>query len=354
MSATDKQILAKCMAKLGYEKPHQCLLIPFAEFIRLTSLTELQGRRIWTMISQTVYPWKQHIRKASQMAANDQWISTGDSNIDKCLGGGIRLGSLIEVVGESAAGKTQLCLQLAISAQQGTSSAAEVVYISTEGAFPVNRLESMTKPFVLRTRGEPAAADLNMDELLDRMHVAEFEDMETMFHAMDYKIPALLSTGKVQLVVVDSIAAHLRFSDQDSDNSMEFYRERSERLISMAAKCKRWASEYSCAFLFINQVSDSFAEEQGGSNGVSDMSVVDTDVDGEHNMMAMVPRKVPALGSTWANIVDMRIMMYQRRGIHGATEDVLRTRRWIENDFCPWAPRSTCEVKLDESGFHCS
>ncbi|KAJ2375101.1 DNA repair protein rhp57 [Coemansia sp. RSA 2611] len=210
--------------------------------------------------------------------------------------------------------------------------------------------------------------------------------METMFHAFDYKVPALLSTGNVRLMIVDSIAAHLRFntSNDNSGQSLSaFYKERSDSLVSMGAKFKRWANEFNCAFVFINQVTDLFTGGNGnggisarlrpGNSNDSDSSTELSsvaDVDSEFATV-VASKKAPALGSLWSNIIDTRIMMYQRRGLapsefrlasdaqNNAVDQatieppshLLRTRRWIENVFSPWAPNALCEVVLDKSGF---
>ncbi|KAJ2838263.1 DNA repair protein rhp57 [Coemansia sp. 'formosensis'] len=306
---------------------------------------------------------------------------------------------MVEVVGESASGKTQLCIQLAISAQLPEAYGGldgEVIYISTEGPFPVNRLGSMVYPLVLRVCGEDYANSADPSDFMQRIQVAEFESMETMFHAFDYKVPALLSTGNVRLMIVDSIAAHLRFNTSDEDvgqSLMAFYKERSDSLVSMGAKFKRWANEYNCAFVFINQVTDVFTGGHGdgtrsvgytsrpdlslpgqGSSNDSDSSteLLSSTADMSTEFAALVTRKkAPALGAVWSNIIDTRIMMYQRRGLaqsefrlaseaQGDSTDqatieppshFLRTRRWIENAFSPWAPSAQCEVVLDESGF---
>ncbi|KAJ2468422.1 DNA repair protein rhp57, partial [Coemansia sp. RSA 2320] len=324
---------------------------------------------------------------ATELEADDVWISTGDARIDECLGGGIRLGSMVEVAGESAAGKTQLCIQLAISAQlpeEFGGLGGEVVYISTEGPFPVSRLESMVYPFVCRVCDEEYANLIDPADFMHRIHVAEFESMETMFHAFDYKVPALLSTGNVRLVIVDSIAAHLRFNTGDESSHqtpMAFYKDRSENLLAMGGKFKRWANDYHCAFVFTNQVKDIISEEHGGSmpNGSGTGGLVPapghslptlsrqnntvesdsssglslTDMGTEFAVLSM-GRKAPALGAVWANIINTRIMMYQRRGLAPSEfrlasdtqadadqpaaeppKHLLLTRRWIENAFSP-------------------
>jgi RecA/RadA recombinase len=45
-------------------------------------------------------------------------FSTGCPIIDKTLGGGIRLGQITELYGESGCGKTQLCIQLSLEVQR--------------------------------------------------------------------------------------------------------------------------------------------------------------------------------------------------------------------------------------------
>ncbi|KAJ2459005.1 DNA repair protein rhp57 [Coemansia sp. RSA 2424] len=382
LTEEEQALIAKCVAKatddvVGCEEAHQCLLIPYSEFLRSTGLTEEQGQLAWALICRTTYPWQHHCRRAAELKDDDVWISTGDLEIDQCLGGGIRLGSMVEVVGESAAGKTQLCIQLAISAQLPETYGGldgDVIYISTEGPFPVSRLGSMVYPLVRRVCGEDYANSVDPADFMHRIQVAEFESMETMFHAFDYKVPALLSTGNVRLMIVDSIAAHLRFNTSDSSvgqsSPFTFYKERSDSLVAMGAKFKRWANEYNCAFVFINQVTDLFAGDNGnGSDSAMELPSA-ANMSAEFDTM-VTSKKAPALGAVWANIVDTRIMMYQRRGlapsefrlasdIQGEAagqapveppSHLLRTRRWIENVFSPWAPSAQCEVVLDDSGF---
>lgn len=45
------------------------------------------------------------------------YITTGSSDLDKLLGGGIETGSITELFGEFRSGKTQLCHTLAVSCQ---------------------------------------------------------------------------------------------------------------------------------------------------------------------------------------------------------------------------------------------
>jgi RecA/RadA recombinase len=45
-------------------------------------------------------------------------FSTGCPIIDTTLGGGIRLGQITELYGESGCGKTQLCIQMSLEVQR--------------------------------------------------------------------------------------------------------------------------------------------------------------------------------------------------------------------------------------------
>jgi len=70
-------------------------------------------------------------------------ISTGAEEIDALLGGGIETGSITNVFGPAATGKTQLCFKLAVQCQQkGSKGGAEgkCVFIDTTGTFKGERV----------------------------------------------------------------------------------------------------------------------------------------------------------------------------------------------------------------------
>ncbi|KAJ1780391.1 DNA repair protein rhp57 [Coemansia sp. RSA 2523] len=343
----EQALVTKCMAKVGSESPQECILMPYTEFERTTGLDTQTAQRAWSVLSQLVYAWEPNCILAS--THNEQWITTGCDQIDALLGNGIRVPSVVEIVGESASGKTQLCLQLAISAQllRGPQEPyGHVVYVCTEGAFPAQRLAAMADARASQMNN-PA---MSSTQVMRRIQVAELDDMETMFHALSYKLPALLSTQQVRLVVIDSIAAHLRF-DMEGTEPHDFYKQRSSRLMQLGARLKQWAHEYKCAIVCVNQVKDVFGVQTS----------LPVDGDGAESEFKMVRgSKAPALGAVWASVVNARVMLHQRRGMapnvtHDAEHEVpshlLRTRRWIENVFSPWAPPAQCEVTLGDHGF---
>jgi RecA/RadA recombinase len=63
-------------------------------------------------------------------------ITTGSTDLDTLLGGGIQSMSITEVFGEFRTGKTQLCMTLCIACQLSESQGGcngKVAYIDTEG-----------------------------------------------------------------------------------------------------------------------------------------------------------------------------------------------------------------------------
>jgi len=59
-------------------------------------------------------------------------VTTGSSEFDAILGGGVESKCLTEVYGEYRTGKSQLCMTLAVTGQMGPH-AGKVIYVDTEG-----------------------------------------------------------------------------------------------------------------------------------------------------------------------------------------------------------------------------
>ncbi|KAI5060702.1 hypothetical protein GOP47_0025122 [Adiantum capillus-veneris] len=77
--------------------------------------------------------------------------SLGCPILDSFLRGGIPCGSITELVGECGSAKTQICLQLLLSAQMSVSQGglhASSLYIYTESYFPSKRLQQLAKGFL--------------------------------------------------------------------------------------------------------------------------------------------------------------------------------------------------------------
>lgn len=112
-------------------------------------------------------------------------ISTGIIGLDKALGGGIPLGRMIELVGNSGAGKTTVILSTMIEAQKKYPDKI-VVYIDAEHALDI-----------------PWAAKLGIDlNRFDHVHPEFAEDALTIMERY-------AQSDKVSLIGVDSVPALL-------------------------------------------------------------------------------------------------------------------------------------------------
>ena len=161
-------------------------------------------------------------------ARSERRLSFGDALLDSVFNGGVYTGGVAEICGESASGKTQLCLQLCLSSlslpstsmTSSLSSSSEssiepcIIFIATEDPFPSKRLQQLVQfsPIVKSSSSSfnSSSSGWTNNVLVD--HVGEFEQL---MHALRHKIPALMASRDVRLVVVDSVAAIFRCYEND-------------------------------------------------------------------------------------------------------------------------------------------
>jgi DNA-repair protein XRCC3 len=105
----------------------------------------------------------------------------------RLLNGGIPGGSITELVGESTVGKTQLCLQLLLTAQLPEAAgglAGRSLYITTEGSAPLGRLKEIAAAFPQLSAPCDnvliANASANPEQLLDAVRQVRLPLMSQM------------------------------------------------------------------------------------------------------------------------------------------------------------------------------
>ncbi|MBN3282655.1 XRCC3 protein, partial [Polyodon spathula] len=134
---------------------------------------------------------------------------------DFTLRGGIPLLGIVEISGERSAGKTQICLQLCLSAQYPRKYAG-AVYICTEDTFPTKRLQQMSS-LQHKLRPEVPADVLKSITFCNNICVEHAGDVDSLNVCISKRVPILFSRGLVRLVVVDSIAALFRCEFEAKD-----------------------------------------------------------------------------------------------------------------------------------------
>ncbi|CAL2271609.1 unnamed protein product [Prunus armeniaca] len=160
-------------------------------------------------------------------------LSIGCPILDDCLGGGIPCNSITELVGGSASGKTQLCLQLTLGAQLRPSH---------------GRLGGSSEP-------------------LEDIYVGGVNDAQQLIHVLG-DLEAFIAIDHtrlpVKLIVIDSIAA--LFRSQYQKTPADFKRQ-SEMFFNISGTLKGLANKFGLAVVVTNQVVD-FIGPRDGVNGV--------------------------------------------------------------------------------------
>jgi DNA repair protein RAD57 len=264
---------------------------------------------------------------AAQLYEQHCFLTTGDSQLDELLGGGIPVGHITEIVGESGIGKSQLACQLCVTAQLPVSLGGlgkQAVYLSTESGLATSRAIEMSTAL----REQYASKTVLPDNVLDGIHFAEAGELDAQDHMLYYHLPRLLEvrSGKIGLLVMDSVAANYRaefegrgiarHSDTSGNEAQRRARgmgHRSKDLQRLSNHLRKLALEYKLAIVVINQVSDRMSEDEDHID-VMKLNHQSQWFNGwtleEHSP------KVPALGLIWTNAVHVRLAL-KRKPLQG-------------------------------------
>ncbi|KAG0482429.1 hypothetical protein HPP92_010513 [Vanilla planifolia] len=258
-------------------------------------------------------------------------LSLGCPILDHVLGGGIPCGSITELTGESSSGKTQLCLQLLLSAAAPRSSgglSSTSLFISSEPPFPLRRLHSLS------------AGDAPLDHILVGSALSP-EELESLLKSADY----LLSLNRppsgrpIRLLVVDSATSIFR-ADVDDVPS------RSAVLFRIAAKLKEQARSFNIAVVVTNHVVDVVEDETR-----------DLRIGNYVNLWSSGRRVCPAMGLAWANCVNTRLFLsrtIETNMMVAANEHMVdggcKWRRKLQVVFAPHLPEASCDFVIKREG----
>jgi DNA repair protein RadB len=158
-------------------------------------------------------------------------VSTGCPPLDDLLGGGFERGTVTQVYGPPAAGKTNLALSAAVQVAVGGGTA---VYVDTEG-LSVDRFRQLAAAAADgEGRGE-ADDDANLDDITSRIVVSEAHDFaeqeEAVRDAADF-------SPRAELIVLDSATGFYRLERHDDDEGETLRRvgRQVTHLLSLARK----------------------------------------------------------------------------------------------------------------------
>lgn len=157
--------------------------------------------------------------------------------IDDMLDGGLEAGVITNIYGRSGTGKTNVCIQAAVSCIKDGDA---VVYVDTEGGFSAERFLQMHD-------------DREALEKIIMLEPMTFEEQKDVFD----RLPSIVDEHDAGLVVVDSLVALYRIRLQEDEVS-ETNRELSRQL-SLLSKIAR--SE-EIPILVTNQVYSAFESDE--------------------------------------------------------------------------------------------
>ena len=207
-------------------------------------------------------------------------ISSGSIALDSALGvGGFPKGRIIEIYGPESSGKTTLAIHAIAESQKNGGLAA---FIDAEHAFDSNY-----------------AKKLGVD--VDNLYISQPDNGEQALEIADN----LISSGAVDIIVIDSVAALTPKSEIDGemgDSKMGLH----ARLMSQALrKMTATISKTKCCCIFINQLRDKIGvmfgspETTTGGNALKFYSSIRLDIrriqaikDGETNIGNRVRVKI--------------------------------------------------------------
>jgi len=333
LSRISPAVLSVLSSKLRISTVDELLHASRADIQRATKLSLMQVNDILSEASSYVFPSKP--RTALQLLRDplerQRCLPLGCAVLDEFLAGGVRVGALTEITGAAGTGKSQLCMQLALSAQlpeqlggldggaslasakarsltrdfalteragAGAGGATEVVYISTEKPFPSSRWKQLLRAFLAK-HAQHFGSEAELDR---RVHRHSASTIEVLWEFLTNHLPLLLNSRKVRLLLIDSIAAVCRFEFERSDAAA-----RAKALWLHAHYLRSVADNYKLPVVVVNQVSDYF-----GTAAESDL---------HHHLLATTTSTsssssgdgsstvIPALGLAWSSCINARILL---------------------------------------------
>ncbi|XP_031571845.1 meiotic recombination protein DMC1/LIM15 homolog [Actinia tenebrosa] len=170
-------------------------------------------------------------------------VSTGSTELDKLLGGGIESMSITEIFGEFRTGKTQLSHTLCVTAQlpgPGGYTGGKVIFIDTENTFRPDRLRDIADRF-----------NLDQNAMLDNVLYCRAYTSEHQSELLD-SVAAKFheEIGVFKLLIIDSMMALFRVDFSGRGELAD----RQQKLAQMLSKLQKLSEEFNVAVFITNQM----------------------------------------------------------------------------------------------------
>lgn len=304
-----------------------------------------------------------------------QNISTLDTRLDRALNGGLRVGHVTEIVGESAVGKTQFVLGLLLSVQLPAPRGLgkDAIYVCTEGFLNTKRLNQ-----IVLHQAEYEGLEREDRPSLDRVHTATVTDLEAQEHVVRHQLPIAIQRYNIGLVVLDSVAANFRAEHETRTPAQ--LADRALDLTKLGSVLRDLAIEHHVAVVVTNQVSDRFDDSKllsrvsfsasASSPGMPQSSLPPAMTERRQEVQSLDHQqrfftgwgngpdrtmyeqlKTPALGLAWANQISARIVLKMENvgyaAIGGKPREDRKKHRTFEVVFAAWAAPTSPPIRYE-------
>ena len=193
---------AEKLKEAGYDDLLSIAVASPGELVDVASIGESVAKKIIITAREKLEMGFESGDELLKRAEKIERITTGSKELDNLLGGGLETGSITEMYGSYASGKSQVAHQLAVNVQlpkeKGGLNGA-VVFIDTESTFRVMRIKQIAE-----------ALGLDFNKVLKNIKVARaFNSSHQMLLAE--KVGDLIKDGlPIKLLVIDSLMSFFR------------------------------------------------------------------------------------------------------------------------------------------------
>ncbi|OMJ24524.1 hypothetical protein AYI70_g1532 [Smittium culicis] len=224
------------------------------------------------------------------------------------------------------------------------------------------------------------------DYALGKIHIRLYLHEKQLSFGLIHQLPKFVADNNIKLVIIDSIAALMRFQLDETDdnpnsddinlhnpvyiksngplssNPKNWFNERDSKLLLISKSLKNIAYQNNCAVICVNQVTDNFSLDQLYLYQEPQNNLTTQPFISKPNYL----KKVAVLGKHWGSSVNTRVFFHLKRSSHNmlrsndqnngssfqlATNNT-KNKRWIEGTNIPWKKPTICEFEIDNSGIH--
>mmetsp|Transcript_70759 Transcript_70759/g.207268 ORF Transcript_70759/g.207268 Transcript_70759/m.207268 type:complete len:371 (-) Transcript_70759:76-1188(-) len=215
--------------------------MPMRKLLEVKSIGDQKAQRIMAAARQLVPMRMVSAAEMLQMRRNMIQLTTGSTQLDRLLGGGVETGQITEIFGEFRCGKTQICHTLCVACQLPIESGgceSKALYIDTEGTFRPERLVSIAERY-----------GLNEEDVLENVTYARAYNAEHQEKLLS-EVGGVFCESRYALLIVDSATGLFR-TDYQGRNELA---ERQQCLNRFLRKLQGIANEHGVAVVITNQV----------------------------------------------------------------------------------------------------